>query len=319
MEATRSPPRIGGAITALVTPFENGRLDRVSLMALVEWQIRSGIDGLVVCGPTGEGPVLTAAERAEIIATCVEIAEGKIPVIAATGTNDTVTTIKETRQARDLGADAALVTLPYYSKPSQKGIIRHFEMLAAAVNMPLIVHNLPSHTAIDLAPATLQRLTEIPQIIGLADGTGDIGRIAAWRQALPEGSVLFSAHDATSLAFTLCGGQGIISAASNVAPRLVSALQHAAGAGNLPAASILLRRLQPLFRALARESEPAAIKHALALLHKANAEVRLPLVDVEAETDAVIRAALDELQAGCKAPCELHFLQKHGPARSLSL
>jgi 4-hydroxy-tetrahydrodipicolinate synthase len=318
MEVDR-PPRISGAITTLVTPFDNGALDRVSLMALVEWQIRSGVDGLVACGLTGEGPVLTEAERAEIIATCVEISEGKVPVIAATGTNDTATTIEETRQAKALGATAALVTLPYYSKPGQKSVIQHFEMLSAAVDIPIIVHNLPSHTAIDLASTTVARLGAIPGIIGIADGTGNIERVTEWRHLLPSGSALFSTHDATSLAFTLAGGQGVISSAANVAPRLVSAMQHAAGAGNLPAASVLLDRLHPLFRALNRESEPATIKRALAILEKSKPEVRLPLVCVESDTEIAINDALEVLQAGCKGSCDLHAVPRHVVGHSLSL
>jgi 4-hydroxy-tetrahydrodipicolinate synthase len=318
MESSRAP-RIGGAITSLVTPFKNDALDRIGLMALVERQIRGGVDGIVACGLTGEGPVLSEAERAEIIATCAEIAEGKIPVIAATGTNDTATTIEETRQAKALGAAAALVTLPYYSKPSQKGIIRHFEMLADAVDIPIIIHNLPFHTAVDLATATLARLSAIPHVIGIADGTGDIGRAAEWRDMLPAGTALLSAHDATSLGFTLAGGQGVISSAANIAPRLVCALQHAAGAGNLPAASILQERLLPLYRMLARESEPAVIKHALAVLGKSEADVRLPLVNVEDTTGADVRAVLDVLQAGCNGQNEVLPTHQYAPVRLLSL
>jgi 4-hydroxy-tetrahydrodipicolinate synthase len=316
MESRRAP-RIGGAITALVTPFRDGGLDRLSLMALVERQIRAGVDGIVACGVTGEGPTLTEAERAEIIATCVEIAEGKIPVIAATGTNDTATTIDETRQARELGAAAALVTPPYYSKPTQKGVIQHFEMLADAVDIPVIIHNLPSHTAVDLAAATLARLSAIPHIIGIADGTGDIGRATEWRALLPAGTALLSTHDATSLSCPLAGGQGVISAAANIAPRLVCALQHAAGAGNFPAASILQERLRPLFQLLTRESEPVVIKHALALLGKAGADVRLPLVGVESNAD--IRETLDALQAACNGSQDFTATHRQGFPQALSL
>lgn len=318
MESSRMP-RIGGAIVTLVTPFRDGALDRVSLMALVERQICSGVDGIVVCGLAGEGPVLTEAERAEIIATCIEIAGGKIPVIAATGTNDTATTIEETRQARQLGASAVLVTLPYYSKPGQKGIIRHFEMLADAADAPIIIHNLPSHTAVDLATATLARLSAIPAVVGIADGTGDVGRATEWRDMLPAGTALLSAHDATSLSFTLAGGQGVMSSAANIAPRLICALQHAAGAGNIPAASVLQERLLPLFRVLERESEPAVIKQALAILAKSEAEVRLPLAGVEDATDGEVRSVLDALQAGCNGHQAVFPAPHHTLARTLSL
>jgi 4-hydroxy-tetrahydrodipicolinate synthase len=299
MEDSKSPPRVGGAITGLVTPFEDGALDRVGLMALVERQILGGVDGLVVCGTTGEGPVLTDDERARIIAASVEIAEGKVPVIAASGTNSTETTIEETRQAQVLGANAALVTVPYYSKPSQDGIVRHFQTVADSTEIPLIVHNLPSHTAVDLAPATIERLGSIPGIIGIADGSGDTCRITTWRPRLPEGVALFSTHDATAMAFILAGGQGAIGAASNVVPRLFSAMLHAAIAGNLSAALVLHERLQPLFRALCCESEPASVKHALHLLRDTSAEVRLPLVEVEAGTQSAIAEALAPIQAEC--------------------
>jgi 4-hydroxy-tetrahydrodipicolinate synthase len=152
MEGGRPASRIGGMMTALVTPFADDVVDAVALAAHVEWQILNGIDGLVACGITGEGAALTMAERTGVISTCIRAAAGKVPVIAASGTNCTATTIWETRQAAALGADAALVTLPYYSKPTQKGIVNHFELLAASTDLPLIVHNQPSHTAADLAP-----------------------------------------------------------------------------------------------------------------------------------------------------------------------
>lgn len=298
-------PRLGGAITSLVTPFTNDSLDRVGLMALVEWQILSGVDGIVICGLEGEGPTLTAAERREVIATTVEIADGTIPVIVATGTNDTVTTIAATRQAQALGADAALVTLPYYSRPTQPGIIHHFEMIAAATDMPVIIDHRPSHTATNLTLPTALSLAALPEIIGIVDGTGRAADISAWRHALPMGFLLLSGDDETALASTLAGSDGVISAVGNVAPRLVAALQHAAIAGNLPAASALLSRLLPLFRALARESGPAAIKQALSLLGRSGADVRLPLVDVEPEAASELSAALAALQLDGSATCGL--------------
>ncbi|WP_244598382.1 4-hydroxy-tetrahydrodipicolinate synthase [Rhizobium tubonense] len=295
--------RIGGAMTSLVTPFKDGVLDHVALMAHVEWQILNGIDGLVACSIAGEGAVLTMDERTKVIATCVEVAEGKVPVIATSGTNCTATTIEETRQAAALGADAALVTLPYYSKPTQKGVIHHFERLAASTDLPLIVHNLPSYTAIDLAPATLDSLAAIPSIIGIADGTGDIGRISAWRSQLPERISLFSAHDPTASTAALSGAQGAISAVANVAPRLFSAMQHAAAAGNLSAVFALSERLLPLFQALSLESQPATVKQALHILRDMSSDVRLPLVGVDPATDAMIREALLSAQVTYKRHC----------------
>jgi 4-hydroxy-tetrahydrodipicolinate synthase len=300
MEGGRPPGRIGGTMTALVTPFADDMVDAVALAAHVEWQILNGVDGLVACGITGEGAVLTMAERTRVISTCTRTAAGKVPVISASGTNCTATTIWETRQAAALGADAALVTLPYYSKPTQKGIVNHFELLAASTDLPLILHNQPSHTAADLTPATLQLLASIPSIVAIADGTGDISRIAGWRTLLPDRIALFSTHDPTASASTLAGTQGAISSAANVTPRLFSAMQHAAAAGNLAAMSALDTRLRPLFQALSSESEPAAVKHALHILRGMHSDVRLPLVGVDLATGLLIQEALESIQNGCE-------------------
>ncbi|MFS8113947.1 4-hydroxy-tetrahydrodipicolinate synthase [Rhizobium jaguaris] len=288
--------RVSGTITALVTPFRDDTIDTVGLMAHVEWQLLSGVDGLLACSLTGEGPVLTEPERARIIDICVELAEGKVPVIVATGTNDTATTIEETQQARKLGAAAAFVTLPYYSKPSQKGLVHHFERLADSTDLPLIIHNLPAHTAIDLAPATVARLAEIPTIIGIADGSGDIARIGTWRPLLPEWIGLYTTHDASALAFTIAGGRGSFSSVANIVPRLFHSMQLSAGCDHVAAARLIDDRLRPLFKALAREPEPATVKHALSLTKGMNSEVRLPLTGVEVETDAAIQAAVASLQ-----------------------
>jgi 4-hydroxy-tetrahydrodipicolinate synthase len=300
MEGSRPASRIGGTMTALITPFADDLVDAVALAAHVEWQILNGVDGLVACGITGEGAVLTMAERSRVISTCIGAAAKKVPVIAASGTNCTATTIWETRQAAALGADAALVTLPYYSKPTQKGIVNHFELLAASTDLPLIVYNQPSHTAADLTPATLQSLASIPSIIAIADGTGDISRIAGWRRLLPDRIALFSTHDPTASAATLAGTQGAISSAANVTPRLFSAMLHAVAAGNLAAMSALDTRLRPLFQALPSESEPAAVKHALHILRGMRSDVRLPLVGVDLATDLLIREALVSVQGGCE-------------------
>ncbi|MEZ2130398.1 MULTISPECIES: 4-hydroxy-tetrahydrodipicolinate synthase [unclassified Sinorhizobium] len=290
--ARKSRPRIRGAITALATPFIDGKLDEVGLMALVEWQIRSGIDGLAVCSVTGEGPVLDAEERKKIVAIAVEIAEGKVPVIVATGTNSTATTIARTREAEALGADVALVTIPYYSKPTQKGICHHFEAIAANSGIPLMVDNAPSHTALDATPATIERLAEIQAIIGIRDATGDVSRIASLQPALRERFTLLSGHDPTALAFAMAGGHGTISAVANVVPRLVASMQRATNAGHIPTALSIYERFFPLIRALRRESEPVGVKYALHLLRKLDPEVRLPLVPIEPETEAAIHAAL---------------------------
>lgn len=295
MTASALQRRPGGTITALVTPFRDGLLDDVGLMAHVEWQLLSGVDGLLACSLTGEGPTLTTNERARIISICVELAEGQVPVIVASGTNDTATTIEKTRQAQNLGADAALVTLPYYSRPSQKGILQHFERLADSTDLPLIVHNHPARTAVGLAPATVARLAEIPSVIGIADGSGDIRGISEWRSLLPERIGLYAADDRATLALMIAGCRGSFSSAANIVPRLVRAMQLSAGCDQTAAARQIDDRLRPLFQALARESEPATVKQALTFLRGMSPDVRLPLTQVASETRQALQAAIAPL------------------------
>ena len=305
--------RVGGAITALVAPFRDGVFDGVDMMAHIEWQLLSGINGLLVCSLTGEGPTLTETERIRAIEICIELSEDKVPVIVATGTNDTKTTLEETIQAQRLGADAAFVTVPYYSKPTQKGIIHHFEQLAARTELPIIIHNQPSHTAVDLAPTTVARLAEIRGIIGIAEDGCDISRIDLWRHLLPEGFGLFTSNDANALGFTAAGGHGCFSSAANIVPRLFRSMQYSAACGNVSAARSIDERLQPLFSALARESEPATIKHALSLARDIEAEVRLPLVGVGTETAAAIQAAIAPFQLDGSG----RFASRHAYRRGL--
>ncbi|EPE98819.1 4-hydroxy-tetrahydrodipicolinate synthase [Rhizobium grahamii] len=283
--------RLGATTTALVTPFCEGTVDLSALERLVERQIHGGVDGLAVCTPTGEGPTLTRSERAAIIVTCVQAAGGRVPVIAATGTNATASTIALTRDAEELGAAAALVTLPYYSKPSQKGIAGHFAQLASATSLPLIVENNPLRTAIDMTLSTLKALADIPSVIGflLADGSAAaLAMPPEWRQRF----LLLSDSDATALPFLSTGGSGVISAGANLCPRLYASLQQAARGGNLPAARRLEDRLAPLTAALGADGDPAAIKYALQTLRLIDPEVRLPLLAVDANEKQSLSQAM---------------------------
>ena len=300
----RSQPSIGGAIASLVTPFRDDLLDLAGLREHVEWQILSGIDGLAVCSVAGEGPVLTAEERESVIVTCVAAAGGMVPVIAATGSHCTARTIEATRLAQEAGADAALITVPYYSKPGQKGILAHFETIASACDIPVIIDNRPAHTGIDLAPMTVEQLGSIRTVIGLADGSADISRACAWSRLLPSHVGVYTSNDSTALAFMLSGGAGSISDAANIAPRLTAALHHAVSAGNLSTATCLERRLQPLWQALAADGTAAALKAALALAGRPVGPVtRLPLVGVDGLVEIGIRDALQavgvETIGGC--------------------
>ncbi|NKK61661.1 4-hydroxy-tetrahydrodipicolinate synthase [Rhizobium leguminosarum bv. viciae] len=304
METARMP-RLGGAITALVTPFYNGALDRSALRALLKWQILSGVDGLVVCSTTGEGPTLSPQERAEVIDLGIRSAAGRVPVIAATGTNSTESTIALTREAEALGAAAALVTVPYYSKPGQKGIVHHFEQVAAASGLPVIVDHAPAQTASDLSTETLSRLAAIPGIFGIRDATGDIARFAGLSAILRQRFRFYSGHDPSALAFTIAGGDGMISSGANVVPRLLTSMQQAARAGNLSAARSLQDRLLPLISALGPEGDPARIKHALRLMRGLEAELRLPLVAAEPDMRFAIGKALAPFLDESSAKMEL--------------
>lgn len=290
-------PRIGGAISALLTPFKNSVIDEASLRFLVEWHISQGIAGISPCGIAGEGSTLSAEERAQVIRTWVETSNGRESVVAATGTNNTDTTISLTKAAESLGADAALVTVPYYTKPTQDGILRHFEAVAGSVNIPLIVYNSPAHTGMDLHPLTVTRLAAFPSIVGMADATGDTSRLAS-NQAIASQLTHLSGHDSTAFAFRITGGAGVISALANVLPALTVALHEACDKNNIRGALSLHDELLPLIHVFGREDNPAAIKYALHLLFGISPDVRLPLVPIPSETMNAIRVALEPFTDG---------------------
>ncbi len=307
---TLSPQRMTGVFTDLVTPFRHGALDLIGLKTLVEWQVRSGVSGLVVCGEGGEAPVLNDAERVAVISTTLEVTAGTVPVLVGTGTNATERTIALTREARALGADAAVVVVPYYSKPTQEGLFRHVEAVAIAVDLPLIIVNRPRHTAIDVSPALLERFAGLSGIVGFADYAGDISRPLVLREqdrrriprnGMPHGGLpVYSGDDRTALALGLMGAQGTFSLAANVAPRLVVAMHHAFHGGNVSAARTLQQTLYPLFIAIDAEQAVAATKQALAFVLGLAPDVRLPLTEVEQPVVAEIRQALSLLAVPAK-------------------
>lgn len=294
--------RLKGAMTALVTPFRNGEVDYPALTSFIDWQIGQGIGALVPCGTTGEAPTLTWDERIGVIRRCVERTAGRIPVIAGTGTNNTEATIAFTEAARAFGADAALLVTPYYNRPSQEGIVRHFEAVAAKVDIPLVVYNVPSRTGVDLMPATIARLAAIPAVIGTKDATGDLSRPMALTAALGDRLLQFSGHDATAFGFNTMGGSGTISVVANVVPRLVVEMHDALRCGDVHAARALNHRLRPLVSALELETNPAPVKHALHLSRGMTPDLRLPMVPVEAGTGEEIGRALPALEAGAEGP-----------------
>ncbi|TNC12349.1 4-hydroxy-tetrahydrodipicolinate synthase [Methylobacterium terricola] len=291
---------LGGALTALVTPFAAGgtRLDERALGDLVAWHVAQGTEGLVVGGATGEGPTLTDPERDRALRVALEAARGRVPVIAATGSNCTRTAIAWTRAAAGAGAAAALAVTPYYNRPTQDGLVRHFAAIAAAGTLPLLLHAVPARAGIDLLPDTLARLAALPGIAGLVDAPGDLARLATVERAAGPGFLRYSGDDATAAAYTMMGGRGCVSVVANLVPGICAALQRAARAGDQRRARALQAGLMPLVAALSRETDPGPVKLALALLRPGFApDLRLPLVRPRPETEAALAAALAEITA----------------------
>ncbi|EJM98891.1 4-hydroxy-tetrahydrodipicolinate synthase [Phyllobacterium sp. YR531] len=289
--------RFSGLFTALVTPFNNNAVDYHALENLVEWQIQSGVDGLVVCGTTGEAPTLNWEERLKIIRTCVSKAKGRVSIIAGTGTNSTDLTVAHTCSAAACGADAALIVTPYYNKPSQEGIARHFETIAARTALPIIAYNVPSRTGVELTVSTLDRLAQIPAIIGIKDATGNEKGAEQLRSIFEDRFLLLSGSDETACVFNLSGGDGFISVISNVLPHVYAALRDACRQDDWATAAYIDKKLQPVYRAFALDTNPSPVKYALKHRRGISDDVRLPLVPVNPDTEAKIRASLDQMGA----------------------
>jgi 4-hydroxy-tetrahydrodipicolinate synthase len=285
MTRGRSEITLRGAFTALVTPFrEDGALDVPALERLAAWQVEAGIDGLVACGTTGEGATLRPEEHAEVVATVVRAAAGRVPVIAGCGTNDTRTTIDGARRAEAAGADALLVVTPYYNKPNRSGMIAHFAALAEAVPLPVIPYNVPGRTGQNVGAELTLRLAEIPGVIGVKEAAGNLEQLAAIVAGRPDGFAVLSGDDALALPAVALGADGLISVVSNEAPDLTAALLRAALASDFTEARKLHYRLLPLMQANFVESNPVPVKTALSLLGRCRDTVRSPLGPPEGST-----------------------------------
>jgi len=285
---------IFGSIPALVTPFSGNCVAEDSLREFVEWQIAEGSNALVPCGTTGEVATLDADEHRHVIATVVEVAKGRVPVIAGTGTNSTAASIERTRAAADLGADAALVVVPYYNKPSQAGLAAHFTAIAEASPIPIVVYNVPSRTVADISVDTLAEVAKHPRIIAVKDATGSLGRVSAQRLKCGENFIQLSGNDESALAFNAMGGVGCISVSANVAPRLCSDFQKAMREGRWDDAAKLEGRLAPLHAALFTDASPGPTKYALTRVRPGfPAELRLPLVEASDSSKRAVDAALE--------------------------
>jgi 4-hydroxy-tetrahydrodipicolinate synthase len=286
---------LAGYIPDLPTPFdENDRIDLTAFARLCERQIEAGVSAIVVAETTGEASTLTPAEHDTIIRAAVEIARGRVRVIAGAGSNSTSQAIELTRRAQAAGADAVLSVVPYYNKPMQSGIRAHFQAIAEHTALPIILHDIPSRTIRELADDTLARLAESRQFVGLRDGTGDVGRPMRLSAQVPPGFRLLSGDDATALAVIASGGEGCISLTSNVAPDLCRAIFTSCRKGRLQSARYLQHRLAPLVAALSRES-PAALKYALCLLGFMAPNTRLPMVELGDAAKAEVASAITEI------------------------
>jgi 4-hydroxy-tetrahydrodipicolinate synthase len=281
-----------GSIPALVTPFKDGAVDLDGFARHVEWQISEGSHGLVPVGTTGESPTLSHDEHYAVITACVEVAAKRVPVIAGCGSNDTRTALAHLAHAQKVGADAALIVVPYYNKPSQAGLIAHFTALHDATTLPIIIYNIPGRSVADMSVETMAILSRLPRIIGVKDATGNIARVAQQRLACGADFIQLSGNDDMALGFNAQGGVGAISVTANVAPRLCAQLQDASLRGDHAAALAINDRLQPLHAALFSDASPGPTKYALSRLGRMGTEVRLPITDASAAARAAVDAAL---------------------------
>ncbi len=286
---------IVGSIVALVTPMhEDGSVDYEQLRRLIDWHVAEGTDCIGVVGTTGESPTVSVQEHCEIIRVAVQHAAGRVPVMAGAGGNATSEAIELTRFAKDVGAACSLQVVPYYNKPSQEGIYRHFRAVAEAVDLPLVLYNVPSRTVADLAPETALRLAQVSGIVGIKEATGNIERAAQLIKHAPSGFSIYSGDDGSAVALMLLGGHGNVSVTANVAPRLMHELCAAALSGDVQLARALHLRLLPLHRQLFCESSPAPTKWALSQLGRCAPHVRLPILPLTEAGQATVAQALLE-------------------------
>ncbi|MGE5094520.1 MAG: 4-hydroxy-tetrahydrodipicolinate synthase [Betaproteobacteria bacterium] len=289
---------LSGSIVAIVTPMAaDGALDLPRLKSLIEWHIAEGTDGVVIVGTTGESPTVDVDEHERLIEAAIEYAAGRIPVIAGTGGNSTKEAIELTRFAKKAGADYALSVVPYYNKPTQEGLYRHFKAIAESTDIPIILYNVPSRTVADLQNETVLRLAQVKGIVGLKESTSNIERVTDLMKRMPRGFMVFSGNDDAALAYMLLGANGVISVTANVAPRLMHDMSVAARSGDNRRAIDINNRLLGLHRNLFVEANPIPVKWALARMGKIGEGVRLPLTPLSATHHETIAAALRE--AGC--------------------
>jgi 4-hydroxy-tetrahydrodipicolinate synthase len=285
-----------GAMTALVTPFRGGEVDTRALGTLVEAQITAGIHAVVPCGSTGEAATLTHDEHVAVVREVVRVARGRVPVIAGTGSNSTAEAIRLTRGAEDAGADAALLISPYYNKPTQEGIYRHYAAVAEATKLPLIVYNIPGRTSSNMTPETIGRLSRVPNIVGVKEASGSLAQVIEIIGAAGPEFAVYSGDDILTLPIMAAGGTGVIAVGSNLLPREYADLAEALLSGDLERGRSLMHRLLPLMNAITLEVNPIPVKTALALMGRCAEEFRLPLTCMSAAARTKLEGVLREYE-----------------------
>lgn len=285
--------RLKGSMPALITPFKNGAVDEAAFRRLVSWQIAEGSHGLVPAGTTGESATLSHEEHRRVVELCIDEAQGRVPVVAGAGSNSTAEAIALTRHAKEAGADAVLSVAPYYNRPTQEGLYRHFAAIAEAVDIPIVVYNIPARSAVEISVETMARLSRVANIVGVKDATANLARPSRERLVCVKDFRLLSGEDATALGYMAHGGHGCISVTANIAPKLCAQFQNACLRGDFAGALELQDRLMSVHDAMFCEASPAPVKFAASLLGMSSEEVRLPLVAASEGARARIREAME--------------------------
>ncbi|HMS83023.1 MAG TPA: 4-hydroxy-tetrahydrodipicolinate synthase [Nitrospira sp.] len=283
-----------GSLVAIITPFRNGKVDERALAELIEWQIASGTNGIVPCGTTGESATLSHEEHNRVIELTVEVVRRRVPVIAGTGSNSTDEAIALTKHAKQAGADAGLLITPYYNKPTQEGLYRHYRAVAEAVDLPLVLYNIPGRTGVNMLPATIARLTALQTIVGVKEGSGSVQQASDLVQMCGDRLTVLAGDDALTLPMMALGGKGVITVTANIVPNEMAGLVKAFTEGKIAEARRIHFKLSPLFAALFFETNPIPVKTALGLMGKIDPELRLPLCSMEQDTrEKLIRVLKD--------------------------
>ena len=277
--------------TALITPFKNGEIDEKSLVKLIEFQIKNGVDGIIACGTTGESPTLTHEEHNRVVEICVKAAKKRVEVMAGTGSNSTAEAIEMTEFAKKIGANSCLIVAPYYNKPTPEGVFQHFKALDKC-KIPLIIYNIPGRSVINISDENLARIAELKNVVGIKDATGDLARVASLRLLIKKKFSYLSGEDATAVGFNAMGGNGVISVTSNIAPKMVADLQKACAKGDYKKALVLQDKMTNLHAAMFCQTNPIPIKYAASLMGLCASEFRLPLVEPSNEAKVRIKAEM---------------------------